>query len=547
MNVPFPMGISNLLLSAVILKNLLFLEVLFEFYEAGTVRNDDGNTVVVDFLLEDLNELIMVLGQGNNLADMILFNTKTCTDLPEFAVCAGGLTTGHSSDVVVKNHDNNISLLVYAVQKTSHTAVAEGTVADNSEGGEDTHLACALSHGDGSTHTYGGVDGTHVETESVASDIAEYATFLIVLQYIENSIIAVDVGAALAECGGTVGNNLGDSSTSLNLATESLGYLLCIKLTIAADGLVETAHNFLTLAEEAFNMLLNVRLTIFENEDLFALVIETVDHSIGKRILGNLYDRIGALATREVLHEVVESDTSGDDTEFLVGAFEIFVETAFFAALGEEGLLVDKVSVKTLSVSRKKYEACGIAGSGDGVLGKSCTTLNTCTAVSQTGGDTVKDRGAEFLGEFIAEEYHIVSFLLVAGLEHGDHCPVAVVAAVLFVLRGEHGGVVSNNDDNALGTDDSSIHEGVTTHVKTYVLHAGHSALASISHTDRSFESGLFVCTPVSYDTFFFCFLGFDYKLSNLSGGGARIGVDGTTACVYKCLSDGFVAQEKGF
>ena len=167
--------------------------------------------------------------------------------------------------------------------------------------------------------------------------------------------------------------------------------------------------------------------------------------------------------------------------------------------------------------------------------------------MGQAGGDAIEDGGAQFLGEFVAEEDHVISFLLVGRFEHGDHSPVAVVAAVLFVLGGEHGGVVGDDDDDALGADDGSIHEGVAADIEAHVFHASHGTFAGIGDADRSLEGSFFVGAPVGDNTLFFGLFGFHHILSDLSGRGSGVAVDGATASIYKRLSDSFIAQQKQF
>ncbi len=261
--------------------------------------------------------------------------------------------------------------------------------------------------------------------------------------------------------------------------------------------------NRLAFAKESLDVLFDEGLAILEKENLVDLVIQLVKHIERQRILGDFDHRVGALAAGEVFLQVVEGDASGDDTAALVGAFEIFVVTTLFARFGESGLFVDQVTVQALGVHRQQDEALRIAGAGQGVLRQHGLALDAGAAVGQTGRDAIEDGGSEFFRELIAEEDHIVGLLLVGRLEHGYHSPVAIVAAVLLVLRREHRRVISDNDDNALGSDDSSIHKGVATDVETHVLHAGHGAFAGVGNTNRGFESRLFVGAPVGDNTLF--------------------------------------------
>ena len=173
--------------------------------DAGAVRNDHGNAVVVHFFFDDPHVLVMVLWQRHYVADMLRFHAEAFADAADLVVCRRRLAACHSRDVVVENHHHDIGFLVHAVHETSQAAVAEGAVANDRHAWEDTHFASALGHGDGCSHTHGGVDGTHVEAQGVASDVAEHlATFMFCHNLVQGGV-AVNVRAALAERWRTVG------------------------------------------------------------------------------------------------------------------------------------------------------------------------------------------------------------------------------------------------------------------------------------------------------------------------------------------------------
>ena len=316
--------------------------------------------------------------------------------------------------------------------------MAERTVADDCHRGEDAHLGGTLGHGDGGTHADGGVQSTHVETEGIATDVAEHTAMLVLLHHIDESLIAVDMGATLAECGRTVGDHLGHCGTVGNGHTEGLGNFLGVQLAVSADDLIQTAVYGLAFAQTAFNLLFNEGLAVFEHQNLVALVIQLAQHGGGQGILGNLHHGIGAFAAGEILQQVVVGNTGGDNTAALVGAGDILVETAILGGFFELGLLVNQVAIQHLGVGGQQHKGLGVGGVVDGVLGQRLAALDTSAAVGQTGGDAHEDGGAHLLAQFIAEEDHVVGLLLVAGLQHGDHGPVAIEAAVLLVLRGEH-------------------------------------------------------------------------------------------------------------
>ena len=262
-------------------------------------------------------------------------------------------------------------------------------------------------------------------------------------------------------------------------------------------------HGF-AFAQAAFNLLLDEGLAVFEHQNLVALVIQLAQHGGGQRILGNLHHGIGAFAAGEILQQVVVGDAGGDDTAALVGAGDILVETALLGGFLKLGLLVDQVAIQHLGVGGQQHEGLGVGGVVDGVLGQRLAALDTGAAVGQTGGDTHEDGGAHLLAQLIAEEDHVVGLLLVAGLQHGDHGPVAIEAAVLLVLRGVHRGVIGHEDhQTAVHTCHARVNERVGAHVQAHMLHADQRTLAHEGHTKGSLHSRLLISTPAAMNVAF--------------------------------------------
>ena len=230
----------------------------------------------------------------------------------------------------------------------------------------------------------------------------------------------------------------------------------------------------------------------------------------------NLHDRIRTLAIGEVLHQVVVGDTRCNDTEVLLGTVEILIEARGLRSLRESGLLVNKVAVETFGVGRQQHERLGVGGLGKLVLRTHGFAHHASTAVGQTGRNAIQHWRAEFLTQVVTIVHHVVGFLLVRRLQHGDHSPMTIEAAVLFVLRREHARVVGYHNENAFGTNDGSVHEGVATDVETHVLHAGHSAFASVGHTDGGLEGCLLVSAPVGNHAEFLGLLRVDDILCDL-------------------------------
>ena len=67
--------------------------MLFEFDNAGAVRDDDRHTIGVDFFFNDLHILLVVLGQWDDVTDMLRFNAEAFADAADLVVCRRRLTT----------------------------------------------------------------------------------------------------------------------------------------------------------------------------------------------------------------------------------------------------------------------------------------------------------------------------------------------------------------------------------------------------------------------------------------------------------------------
>ena len=100
--------------------------MLFEFHDAGAVRDDDRHAVVVHLFLDDFHVLFVVLRQRNDVADVLRLHAEAFADAADLVVGRRRLAARHGGDVVVENHDHDIGLLVHAVHEARQAAVAEG-------------------------------------------------------------------------------------------------------------------------------------------------------------------------------------------------------------------------------------------------------------------------------------------------------------------------------------------------------------------------------------------------------------------------------------
>ena len=145
-------------------------------------------------------------------------------------------------------------------------------------------------------------------------------------------------------------------------------------------------------------------------------------------------------------------------------------------------------------------------------------------------------------GESLAD--HVIGFLLVRRLEHGNHRELGIETRVLFVLRGVHRGIVGRQDDkSALDPRHGSVYESVGTDVHADVLHADEGALARIGHAERSLHRSLFICTPAAPD---FRSVGLD-ELGHFSGRRTGIGIDTGKAGVQSTQRYRLVSEQQSF
>ena len=244
-------------------------------------------------------------------------------------------------------------------------------------------------------------------------------------------------------------------------------------------------------------MFLDERITLLGDEHLAAFVDHLGDELGRQRVLGNLQHGIRAFATLEVLHQVVEGDTGSDDTHALVGAVNVLVERGVEGVILEINLLVQQFAVMFACVGRQQDELLRVFLNVERVLRTLSFAFHAGTGVRQARGETDDHRGAEFLGHLERIVGDVVSFLLVGRLEARDEREFRIVAGILLVLGGVHGGVVGDHHhETAVGAGDGGVHERVSGHVQAHVFHAHHRAFARVGHTDGGLHSGLLVASP---------------------------------------------------
>ena len=61
--------------------------MFFQLDDAGAVRDDDRNTVVIDLFLDNLDIFLVVLWQRDDVADMLRLYAETFADAADLVVC----------------------------------------------------------------------------------------------------------------------------------------------------------------------------------------------------------------------------------------------------------------------------------------------------------------------------------------------------------------------------------------------------------------------------------------------------------------------------
>ena len=61
--------------------------MFFQLDDAGAVRDDDRNTVIIDLFLDNLDIFLVVLWQRDDVADMLRLDAETFADAADLVVC----------------------------------------------------------------------------------------------------------------------------------------------------------------------------------------------------------------------------------------------------------------------------------------------------------------------------------------------------------------------------------------------------------------------------------------------------------------------------
>ena len=78
----------------------------------------------------------------------------------------------------------------------------------------------------------------------------------------------------------------------------------------------------------------------------------------------------------------------------------------------------------------------------------------------------------------------VETFLLIGGLNYGNHRELPVKTGILLILRRMHRRIIRGDDDySAVDTGNGGVHERVGTYVHSHMFHADHGTFARVRHS----------------------------------------------------------------
>ena len=224
---------------------------------------------------------------------------------------------------------------------------------------------------------------------------------------------------------------------------------------------------------------------------------EPADEPLGQRIGRNLEEgREGGLPCLG-LAEIIVGDAGGDDAERAVALVEFQnVESGLVGETDHLGLAVEEQAEAAASVDGKEDPILG-RPLLQLILGPGVPGLDGRTAVGEPRDQAHEDGQAETLRQIEGLPGHFVGFLLVGGLVAEDLGELHIVAAVLFVLRAVHAGIVGADDEEAaVGPGDRGVHERVGRDVEADVLERDEGPFPGEGHAEGFLVGHLLVHRP---------------------------------------------------
>ena len=97
-----------------------------ECLHAFTLWNDDGDTLIIDFLTNDASDFFHVLWQWHHYVQVLTLHAQCQSDGLELVRTSRILSTRHGSSQIVADDHGDVGMVVHGIQQSRHTRVCEG-------------------------------------------------------------------------------------------------------------------------------------------------------------------------------------------------------------------------------------------------------------------------------------------------------------------------------------------------------------------------------------------------------------------------------------
>ena len=229
------------------------------------------------------------------------------------------------------------------------------------------------------------------EAEGVTTNVAKHTGIRIVKQHLIESCIDITMATALTECRWTGGYILAWCIIFTYLHTQCFFNKVRIQLARTRQFTCETPLDNRIAWHDTTNLILNKGLSLFGNQHIFAIIGHATNQFLRNRILRNFqYGERTAIG--EALHQVVKSDTAGNNTQFAILSIYILVIFTLNSHLFQQRLL-SRHDVITLTGKGRQQYPTGSLGIIVQIilLTRFISTYNNCTAMSHSRCDAHQD------------------------------------------------------------------------------------------------------------------------------------------------------------
>ena len=286
-------------------------------------------------------------------------------------------------------------------------------VTDDSDSRPLTSVGSTLGHRDRCTHIHTRVNGAEwrQEAQRIAADITKDTWIVVFLEHLIEGSIDVAVTATLTECR-RARNNVGTWVEALsNLHAQGFLHHVGCQFACTGQRTVELTVNILQVGNTA-NDILDERLSLLNDEHFVALVQQTAHQFLRQWVLRNLQDRIRT-ALWEALIDIVEADTTGQNTQLAVVTFYIYIIGGTCGIFLQLRLLSGNGIVTLLGISGQQHPVgCLCVIVQRILLAWTVGQLNNRTTVSHTGGNAHQHGQTFLLGVVKGSSHHVVGLLL---------------------------------------------------------------------------------------------------------------------------------------